>query len=109
MSYGRYEFHDDDVNSHKYWEIKPLGNGQAEVRWGRVGSQGQSQVVGEGEALKRAGEKLRKGYEMVDAYSSSKKSAPPTMTVKSVKAKKEPRKKRAAAEDYDLDAVLATL
>ena len=76
MSYGRYEFHDDDVNSHKYWEIKPLGNGQAEVRWGRVGSQGQSQVVGEGEALKRAGEKLRKGYEMIDAYSASKKSTP---------------------------------
>ena len=57
------EFFDRSVNSDKFWEIWDLGNGKAEVRWGRNGSKGQSQIVAMAEALNRRAEKIRKGYE----------------------------------------------
>ena len=39
---GRYEYHNDNENSHKYWEVSDLGNGLYEIRWGRVGAKPQS-------------------------------------------------------------------
>jgi predicted DNA-binding WGR domain protein len=53
-------------NSAKFWALSGLaaGGGLVKGHWGRIGSAGDSQSVGLGEAVKRLGEKLRKGYEV---------------------------------------------
>jgi len=68
--WGRYEYTDDKSN--KFWEIEPRLDGMADVRWGRIGSEGKSQVVARDIALSRARQKLSKGYQMVEDFSNRK-------------------------------------
>jgi 4-alpha-glucanotransferase len=49
----------------KEWGYGDLGNGTAEIRWGRRNHLRQSQVRPLHEALERAAEKTRKGYTAV--------------------------------------------
>lgn len=50
--------------SRKYWQITAPGAGSydTEIRWGRLGSRGQSQGAFARDALARAEAKIRKGY-----------------------------------------------
>lgn len=48
--------------SEKFWQAFGRGTGVVEVRWGRLGANGQSQDKNWHDALTRAEEKLRKGY-----------------------------------------------
>lgn len=112
--FGRYEYHSDPENSHKFWEIKQLPNGQAEVHWGRVGTRGQSQIVTESEALKRAGEKSAKGYNLVSRSASaplSKARERPEPRPKTTADKPAPKlsKKEKEAVEFDLDTILSSL
>lgn len=65
---GRFEYHNDHENSHKYYEIREqLGStGCYQFRWGRIGVEGQWRG-GKNfrEANLKAQEKLAKGYERV--------------------------------------------
>ncbi len=61
---GRYEFHDESVNSHKFWTISyDHDSGTYTRNWGRVGALGQSNGGTTGfEALKAIQGKISKGY-----------------------------------------------
>lgn len=66
--YGRYEFigtTDKGNPSEKFWELRDVGNGMAVATWGKIGTVGRETEYGEGEAYKKASEKLSKGYELV--------------------------------------------
>ena len=63
---GRYELIDPDRNMKKFWEVLEEVSGVFVVRWGRIGTTGQSQTVDEHTAYKRATEKMAKGYELVE-------------------------------------------
>ena len=56
----RYEY--KAGTSSKFWQYEDLGNGMAEVSWGRIGSVGRSQEISLAEAEKRESEKIAKGY-----------------------------------------------
>lgn len=65
---GRYEFHDNNANSHKFWTISYDSKNGSYIRtWGRIGADGQSQndLTGVG-ALKLIQEKISKGYRKVE-------------------------------------------
>jgi len=55
----------EDVTSHKFYTLRGRGGGAVTIAWGRVGTQGQSQVVDYAEAVKRLKAKIRKGYKVV--------------------------------------------
>ena len=88
------EYHSDAENSHKFWQITEIGNNQVEVRWGRIGSVGQAQIISKVEAEKRYSEKLNKGYELVDSDIFIKAMSESTAAAAKSKASaKEPKKK----------------
>lgn len=79
---GRYEYHNDAKNSHKFYEMIPaldaLGahrrNSQGEflyeARWGRIGSKPQPpKIYTETEASEKLVEKRGKAYEKVKSLS----------------------------------------
>ncbi|MEP3667147.1 MAG: WGR domain-containing protein [Roseibium sp.] len=57
-----------NANSNKFWEVEIDDAGQVKSRNGRVGTKGQSRVLGQGEALfnRKIREKEKKGYRKVD-------------------------------------------
>ncbi|HFQ0156385.1 TPA: WGR domain-containing protein, partial [Escherichia coli] len=67
-----------DEKSHKFWAVEQQGN-ELHINWGKVGTNGQSQVksfadtaAAEKAALKLIAEKVKKGYvEQVDANAHS--------------------------------------
>lgn len=61
----RLEF--SEGTSNKFWEYTDQGDGTAMLRWGRIGTQGQSQMKSIQEAKKRAAAKEKKGYYPVSA------------------------------------------
>lgn len=63
---GMYEYHDEENNSHKYYEIARSGvPGRFVLRWGRIGAKPQEKGCDEHEAVAKAREKLTKGYKLV--------------------------------------------
>ncbi len=64
---GRYEFHDDSINSHKYWTLTyDKREGTYTTAWGRIGSRGQAKPGLSGDqALKKVQEKISKGYKLI--------------------------------------------
>ena len=72
--FGRYEFHNDETNSHKFWSCEPSSPGYCEIRWGRVGSDGSSQIKPLDEGQRKISEKISKGYRLVKKYSALTKT-----------------------------------
>lgn len=63
QSLGRYEYHNDSENSHKFYHIVYDRNQQTYIAaWGRVGTKGQYKAYTEAEALRKIREKIGKGY-----------------------------------------------
>jgi predicted DNA-binding WGR domain protein len=62
---GRYEYSLEGENSNKFYEVTKLSEDEYELRWGRIGTEGQSQIVDADKAEKKAMEKIRKGYSKV--------------------------------------------
>jgi len=67
--WSTFQFEDDSVNSHKFWEVRVDGNAVT-TRWGRIGTRGQeksfafaSKDAAMAEAVKKAGKKVKEGYE----------------------------------------------
>lgn len=61
----RYEFHDDETNSHKFWELTATKTG-FDAYYGRIDSEGQGPTSYTSEqALKKIAEKEKKGYKLV--------------------------------------------
>ena len=63
---GRYEYR--DAKSNKFWSVKRISSG-FEVRWGPIGSSGQSMTYdefSEAEVRAKVTEKLRKGYVKIE-------------------------------------------
>lgn len=50
------------TNTHKFWECEGVGRGRVTVRWGRIGSQGQSITKDWHYFLDKVYEKKDKGY-----------------------------------------------
>jgi len=88
--FGRYELIDPDKNHKKFWEVKPVGR-EYEVRWGRIGSTGQSQIVDEVTAFKRIHEKMAKGYQKVGSETVTMDET--REKIKKIKPKKKAPKK----------------
>lgn len=61
----RFEF--TEGSSNKFWEYTDQGDGNALVRWGRIGTQGQSQITPLDKAVKKGYAKEKKGYYPVSA------------------------------------------
>ena len=60
---GRYEYHNDQERSHKFWECLQQQDQQFLIRWGKIGAKKpQQQIVGRWTAEERIREKLKKGY-----------------------------------------------
>ena len=81
----RYEYSEDGgvTGSHKFWEVSVQGT-QMTVRFGRIGSRGQTQVKSFASpqeayqaAEKISAEKLRKGYRVVDGTGPAPAPPPP--------------------------------
>ena len=64
---------DAKENNNKFWEITLHDDGSVHTRNGRVGSAGQSHVLGTGEALydRKVREKTRGGYKKVDVVGAA--------------------------------------
>jgi ATP-dependent DNA ligase len=98
MSVLRYEFVDPTVNSSKFWEVEHPHKGDAKIfwtRWGKIGSQGQTEVSpypSAEEAKKKLAQKIRekerKGYVLVKGDAARARSAAqgPGRTAKGPKA-----------------------
>ena len=64
LNLGRYEYHNDAKNSHKYWDIRKNSHGTYIASWGRVETSPQSREYSEDEAAQKITEKVRKGYSL---------------------------------------------
>ena len=63
---GRYEFHSEVSNSHKFWHVYYDENsGSYTCEWGRCGRAAQKKKHGmtEAQARKKISEKINKGYQ----------------------------------------------
>jgi len=63
---GRYEFHSDTTNSHKFWHVYYDERTRSYTcEWGRCGRVAQKRKPGmtEAEARKKISEKVNKGYQ----------------------------------------------
>jgi len=63
---GRYEFHSEVSNSHKFWHVYYDENrGSYTCEWGRVGyaAQKKKNDMTEAQARKKISEKINKGYQ----------------------------------------------
>lgn len=62
------EYHNDNENSHKYYAVcvyETSAQNSWSVRWGRVGTTGQTQELSQHECLNRFVSKIVKGYSPV--------------------------------------------
>ncbi len=73
---GRYEYHNNLENSHKYWWlVYDKENRTYTAAYGRVGSHAQTtEYIGDTVALKKVKEKLKKGYKRLDGYKTTEGS-----------------------------------
>src|SRR5690242_16025377 len=106
---ARYEV--ADGVAHKFWEISLTGK-TFTVRWGRLGTRGQSQVkhfADDAEARraydKLVAEKRMKGYRLVDGIEESEVLAPRPASV----AARSPELEAAVAADPDDESALLVL
>lgn len=79
VSFKRLMKFDADANNNKYWEAKRFADGRVEIRWGRVGTAGQSQIkqnVSTGWIASKIAEKIQKGYQEVDLHRPTVSSLP---------------------------------
>jgi len=76
LDLGRYEYHDDDKNSHKFWSCHFNERHKTyTTSWGRVGARAQiKQGLTEAEVNKKIAEKVSKGYVKVHDDSSRKRT-----------------------------------
>lgn len=61
LEYSGYNGKNVSGSSHKFWELSGEGT-KARARWGRIGSNGQSQAVAFHTGLDRLDKKFDKGY-----------------------------------------------
>lgn len=59
-----------------FYEATGTGRGSVRLRWGRIGTTGQTQSVGYAEALKRLGDKLGGGYQYAGTTATAPAAAP---------------------------------
>ncbi len=66
-----YGYYEDITNGRAaFYEVTPQPNGMAQVRWGKIGTRGQSQYLNQSEAFNRARKKTSSGnYEFVRSVS----------------------------------------
>lgn len=79
----RFEFRgtnydNESCYSSKFWEIEGNGTSLVTVRWGKIGSAGQSQTKTFYDAMDKVSEKEAKGYRLVRAPKPAPKPAAPT-------------------------------
>jgi predicted DNA-binding WGR domain protein len=88
---GEYEFARD--GSSKFWRCEPVRDdepyGSYRITWGRIGTEGQSQVAPRETAAKRIREKVSKGYELVMPYAEDVRKKEQLEAQKRVKEKRE--------------------
>ena len=87
-----------DEKSHKFWAVEQQGN-ELHISWGKVGTQGQSQVKNFADAaaaekaeLKLIAEKTKKGY--VEDASANVHISPVTKVTPEVETSPESKNKR---------------
>jgi len=70
---GRYEHIDQAVNSRKFWWlVYNKDTREYTAYWGRIGNKASTTVyVGDDKALVKVKEKLKKGYELRDGYTTT--------------------------------------
>jgi predicted DNA-binding WGR domain protein len=69
---GKHIYHCNEAHHNKYWEYTEIGSDKVQIRWGRVGEDGQSQTKEFGShserdrfITKKVAEKEAKGYKLV--------------------------------------------
>ena len=107
LKLGRYEYHSDAENSHKFWIVEKDGS-RFKVRWGRVNTKGSEPLFYDSESYiqKKINGKISEGYKRVSGDTVSVAVASPKVAKRKNVVKEVVEKTEGA---FDLGAILDSL